>query len=106
MKKEELLRDLNSVLTEVRRVLLGNEGSSAHLYTRLLRMRYDVNHDKFDAINYSDILSIDLIGCKSYKELREKIVDSYQVVRGFRNLSIAVFNSSNDYRGEYITVNN
>lgn len=106
MKKEELLRDLNSVLTEVRRILRENEGSSAHLYTRLLQMRYDVNHNKFDAINYADVLSIDLMDCKSYKELREKIVDSYQIIRGFRNLSIAVINSSNDYRGEYITVNN
>lgn len=106
MKKEELLRELNRIFVEVRKITSEINGASAHLYTRLLRMRNDINHDKFDAITYADVLSIDLMGCKSYKELREKIVDSYQIIRGFRNLSIAVFNASNDYRGEYITVNN
>ena len=106
MKKEELLQELNRVFVEVRKMTSGINGASAHLYTRLLRMRHDINHDKFDAINYVDILSIDLMGCKSYKELRDKAVDSYQIIRGFRNLSIAVINRGNDYRGEYIMVNN
>ena len=106
MKKEDLSRELNKVFVEVRKIVRENEGSSTHLYTRLLRMRCDINHDKFDAINYVDILSIDLMDCKSYKELRDKAVDSYQIIRGFRNLSIAVINRGNDYRGEYIMVNN
>ena len=106
MKKEELLRELNKVFIEVKKIVIENEGASAHLYTRLLHLKYDINHDKFDAINFADVLSIDLMGCKSYKELRDKTADSYQIVRGFHNLSIAVFNRDNEFRGEYIMVNN
>ena len=72
---------------------------------RLFLLKKSLKENTLDSIEYRDILDIDMNNCKNYSDLRNKNIDNYKLIKGFRKLSISIFNIENQFKGEYIYLN-
>lgn len=77
------------------------------LSQRLSNARRDLKNNSFDAIEYRDIFELkDENKYSSFKEYREKNGSGIDTIETFRKLSAFVCNKGNDWKGEYILINN
>lgn len=107
MKSHKLKKEI-SILIKIATEKLNlykNNIIQSYEIDRLLLLKSAIKKHKFDAIEFRDILEIDLFDCKSYAELRQKKIDNYKLIKGFNNLSICIFNKENNFKGEYIYLN-
>ena len=107
MKRHELLKEIANLLNEYNVIISENRNSIIQKkdVTRLFSLRKSLKENTLDSIEYRDILDIDMNNCKSYSDLRNKNIDNYKLIKGFRKLSISIFNSENQFKGEYFYLN-
>ena len=107
MKRHELLKEIASLLNKYDAVISGNRNSIIQKkdVIRLCLLKKSLKENTLDSIEYRDILDIDMNNCKNYSDLRNKNIDNYKLIKGFRKLSISIFNIENQFKGEYIYLN-
>ena len=107
MKRHELLKEIAILLNKYDAVISENRNSIIQKkdVIRLLLLKKSLKENTLDSIEYRDILDIDMNNCKTYSDLRNKNIDNYKLIKGFRKLSISIFNIENQFKGEYIYLN-
>ena len=106
MKEYELTKELSFLIkTSNEKISIYNNLTQANVLKRLIYLKKMIRNGSFDAIEFRDILDLHLFDCKSYAELREKKLDNFELVKGFRRLSICVFNAENNFKGVYVYLN-
>ena len=106
MKEYELTKELSLLIkTSNEKISIYNNLTQANVLKRLIYLKKMIRNGSFDAIEFRDILELQLFDCKSYAELREKKLDNFELVKGFRRLSICVFNTENNFKGVYVYLN-
>ena len=107
MKRHELLKEIASLLNKYDAVISENRNSIIQKkdVIRLLLLKKSLKENTLDSIEYRDILDIDMNNCKNYSDLRNKNIDNYKLIKGFRKLSISIFNIENQFKGEYLYLN-
>ena len=106
MKEYELTKELSLLIkTSNEKISIYNNLTQANVLKRLIYLKKMIRNGSFDAIEFCDILELQLFDCKSYAELREKKLDNFELVKGFRRLSICVFNAENNFKGVYVYLN-
>ena len=106
MKEYELTKELSLLIkTSNEKISIYNNLTQANVLKRLIYLKKMIRNGSFDAIEFRDILELQLFDCKSYAELREKKLDNFELVKGFRRLSICVFNAENNFKGVYVYLN-
>ena len=106
MKEYELIKELSFLIkTSNKKISIYNNLTQANVLKRLIYLKKMIRNGSFDAIEFRDILELQLFDCKSYAELREKKLDNFELVKGFRRLSICVFNTENNFKGVYVYLN-
>jgi len=106
MKEQELIKELSLLIkTSNEKISIYNNLTQTHVLKRLIYLKKMIRNGSFDAIEFCDILDLHLFDCKSYAELREKKLDNYELVKGFRKLSICVFNAENNFKGVDVYLN-
>ena len=106
MKEYELTKELSFLIkTSNEKISIYNNLTQANVLKRLIYLKKMIRNGSFDAIEFSDILELQLFDCKSYAELREKKLDNFELVKGFRRLSICVFNAENNFKGVDVYLN-
>ena len=107
MKRYELLKEIASLLNKYDAIISENRNSTIQKkdINRLLLLKKSIKENRLDSIEYRDILDINMCNCKNYSDLRNKNIDNYKLIKGFRKLSISIFNIENQFKGEYIYLN-
>ena len=107
MKRYELLKEIASLLNKYDAIISENRNSTIQKkdINRLLLLKKSIKENRLDSIEYRDILDIDMNNCKNYSDLRNKNIDNYKLIKGFRKLSISIFNSENQFKGKYAYLN-
>lgn len=106
MEEYELTKELSLLIkTSNEKISIYNNLTQANVLKRLIYLKKMIRNGSFDAIEFRDILELQLFDCKSYAELREKKLDNFELVKGFRRLSICVFNAENNFKGVYVYLN-
>lgn len=107
MKRNELLKEIAKLQKKYNEIICLNLGSIIQPLDikRLVLLKKSINDNTLDSIEYRDILDIDMNNCQSYADLRNKNIDNYKLIKGFKKLSISIFNSKNQFKGDYIYLN-
>ena len=106
MKEYELTKELSLLIkTSNEKISIYNNLTQANVLKRLIYLKKMIRNGSFDAIEFRDILELQLFDCKSYAELREKKLYNFELVKGFRKLSICIFNAENNFKGVYVYLN-
>ena len=107
MKKHELLKEIAILLNKYDAIISENRNSIIQEkdVIRLFLLKKSLKENTLDSIEYRDILDIDMNNCKNYSDLRNKNIDNYKLIKGFRKLSISIFNSENKFKGKYAYLN-
>ena len=107
MKRHELLKEIASLLDKYHTIMRYNRNSTIQKkdIMRLSLLKKSIKDNTLDSIEYRDILDIDMNNCKNYSDLRNKNIDNYKLIKGFRKLSISIFNSENQFKGKYAYLN-
>ena len=107
MKRNELLKEIVKLQKKYNEIVCLNPGSIIQDIDikRLALLKKSLKDNTLDSIEYRDILDIDMNNCQSYADLKNKNIDNYKLIKGFEKLSISVFNSKNQFKGEYIYLN-
>ena len=107
MKRHELLKEIASLLDKYHTIMRDNRNSTIQKkdIMRLSLLKKSIKDNTLDSIEYRDILDIDMNNCKNYSDLRNKNIDNYKLIKGFRKLSISIFNSENQFKGKYAYLN-
>ena len=107
MERNELLKELATLIKSgnVVKKANGNAIILSKDLNRLRSLKASIRKDALDSIEYRDVLDINMHNCRSFSELRNLNLDNYTLIKGFRKLSVCVFSSDNDYKGNYIYLN-
>ena len=107
MKKHELLKEIAILLNKYDAIISENRNSIIQEkdVIRLFLLKKSLKENALDSIEYRDILDIDMNNCKNYSDLRNRNIDNYKLIKGFRKLSISIFNAENQFKGKYIYLN-
>ena len=107
MKKNELLQEIAKLQKKYDEIVCLNPGSIIQDIDikRIVLLKKSLKNNTLDSVEYRDILDIDMNRCKSYADLINKNIDNYKLIKGFRKLSVSIFNSKNQFKGEYIYLN-
>ena len=107
MKKYELLKEIANLLNKYHAIISENRNSTIQKkdVIRLSLLKKSIKDNTLDSIEFRDILDIDMSNCRNYADLRNKNKDNYKLIKGFRKLSISIFNAGNQFKGEYIYFN-
>lgn len=107
MKRNELLKEIANLQKKYNEIVCLNHGSIIQDIDikRLVLLKKSLKDNTLDSVEYRDILDIDMNNCQSYADLRNKNIDNYKLIKGFRKLSICVFNAENNFKGVYVYLN-
>lgn len=107
MKRHELLKEIASLIDKYHTIMRDNRNTTIQKkdIMRLSLLKKSIKDNTLDSIEYRDILDIDMDNCKNYSDLRNKNIDNYKLIKGFKKLSISIFNSENKFKGKYIYLN-
>ena len=107
MERNKILKEIANLQEKYNIIVCLNHNSIFQKkdINRLLLLKKSIKENRLDSIEYRDILDIDMNNCKTYADLRKKNIDNYKLIKGFRKLSISIFNSENQFKGKYAYLN-